>query len=121
MSVKWRLTTEKNAIRISSSTRGKSNYFNIEESNKTRKILKKRRRLNFNEFIDGLDPNLNSNNFWKVIKLFRNSEFFSPVRSKGNAVDGFIDNFAPAGNMDPFPKVVSSRHPSFFNMQFQLH
>jgi len=88
-------------------------------------IIKKRRRLNFNEFVDSLDPSLNSNNFWKVIKLFRNSDFFSfkmtPVCSKSEAVDGFIDNFAPAGNMDPFSEVVSSRYPSFFDMQFQLH
>jgi len=42
-------------------------------SNKTRTIIKNRKRLNINEFVDGLDPNSNKN-FWKVIKLFRNSE-----------------------------------------------
>jgi len=43
------------------------------------------------------------------------------VRSKGDIVDEFIDNFAPAGNMDPFAEVVPFRYPSFFNMQFKLH
>jgi len=88
-------------------------------------MIIKKRRFNFNEFVDNLDPTSNSNNFWKVIKLFRNSEFFSsktpPVCSKSEIVNGFIDNFAPAGNMDPFSEVISSRYPSFFDMQFQLH
>jgi|GEM_PF-3750345 len=88
-------------------------------------IIKKKKRLNFNEFVDGLDPNLNFNNFWKVIKLFKNSEVFSskttPVSSKSDLVERFIDGFAPAGNMVPFPEVITSRYPSFFDMQFQLH
>jgi len=59
-------------------------------SHKARNIIKKRKTVNFNEFIDSLDPNSNSKNFWKVIKLFRNFEFFSKDSShhKQNGTGG---------------------------------
>jgi len=93
-------------------------------SNKARSVIRKRRRVNFNEFVDSLDPRLNSKNFWKTIKLFRESEFFSskdtPSSSKSDAIDRFIEGFAPAGTMIPFPDEVKLKCPSFFDMPFQL-
>jgi len=94
-------------------------------SNKIRMIIKKRKRLNFNEFIDGLNPNSNSKNFWKVIKLFKNSGFFSskvaPNIGRMELVDRFINSFALIGMINSFSEPVSSRYSFFFDMQFQLH
>jgi len=66
-----------------------------------RNIIKKRKSANFNDFVDSLDPSSSSKNFWKIIKLFRNLEFFStrtsPFISKMEVVEKFVDGFALFG------------------------
>jgi len=88
-------------------------------------IINKRKRLNFNEFVNGLDPNSNSKNFWRMVKLFRSLEIFSskiaPEIGRMESVNRFIDSFAPVEMMDSFSEPVFSRYPSFFDIKFQLH
>jgi len=42
-----------------------------------RNVIKTRKKVNFNKFVDELDPSNNPKNFWKVVKLFRNSVVFN--------------------------------------------
>jgi len=89
---------------------------------KIRNIIKRRKMVNFNEFIDSLDPNSSSKNFWKIIKLFRNSEFFSseipPTTGKADLVGSFVNSFAPCDTRESFFDTIFSRYPSFFDTEF---
>jgi len=92
-------------------------------SQTARNVIKVRKKANFNKFIDELDPCNNPRNFWKVVKIFRNSVVFnsdhSPTSSKLNLINRYIDCFAPSGASQKLPDLIPSQFPSFFNLQFQ--
>jgi len=80
-------------------------------------IIKQRRSTNFNKLVDELNPITNPKNFWNVIKLFRNSEFFSSKNTYGTSrfdlVNEFIDNFSPFGMSNKFPECGVITHLFF--------
>jgi len=91
---------------------------------KARNIIKSRKKTNFNKFIDELDPNNDPKNFWKTIKLFRNSSPFNPKSSsstnKLELINTFIDGFAPSSITQRFSDCITTKYPFFFNLDFQL-
>jgi len=95
-----------------------------QNSNSARNIIKLRKSRNFEKFVNELDPKSNSQNFWEVIKRFRNSEYFSNKEplylSKKKTVEDFVDRLAPSGMVYCFKEAVKLNHPSFFDVQFQL-
>jgi len=83
--------------------------------NKARNIIKLRKKANFKKFIDELDPNNNPKNFWKVIKLFKNSSLINPIpssTSKSELVSRFISNFAPSSVTQSFSDNLITKYPS---------
>jgi len=92
-------------------------------SNKARNIIKVRKKANFDKFVDDLDPSNSSRNFWKIVKLFRNSSYFdrgsTPTTSKQELINAFINGFAPSGTNQRLADSITE-FPFFFNMEFQL-
>jgi len=92
-------------------------------SQNARNVIKTRKKVNFNKFVDELDSSNNPKNFWKVVKLFRNSVVFNsdhpPSRSRLDSISCFIDGFAPAGMSHKLPDSLPSRFPSFLILNFR--
>jgi len=93
-------------------------------SHDARFVIKKRKSANFKKFIDELIPSSNPKNFWNVIKIFRNSEFFASKNilniGKADLVNDFVLQFALSGLIHSFPDNIVTKYPSFFDMEFHL-